>query len=98
MKQFFPFRLDPVNQCLWRGEARISLRPKAFAVLAYLVQHAGRLVSQKELLEALWPDTFVQPDVLKSHILEVRAALGDNPKTPYSLKRFLAVATASLRM
>ena len=82
MKQFFPFRLDPVNQCLWRGEAKVSLRPKAFAVLAYLVQHAGRLVSQKELLDALWADTFVQPDVLKSHVLEVRSVLGDNPKSP----------------
>ncbi len=82
MKQFFPFRLDPGNQCLWRGETKVALRPKAFAVLAYLVQHAGRLVSQKELLDALWPDTFVQPDVLKSHVLEVRSALGDNPKSP----------------
>lgn len=82
MKQFFPFRLDSGNQCLWRGETKVALRPKAFAVLAYLVQHAGRLVSQKELLDALWPDTFVQPDVLKSHVLEVRSVLGDNSKSP----------------
>src|SRR5271157_3754587 len=62
MKVFPPFRLDPINQCLWRrGEAgqdeRVSLTPKAFAVLRYLVEHAGRLVTQDELLEAVWPDT-----------------------------------------
>jgi DNA-binding winged helix-turn-helix (wHTH) protein len=46
------------------------------------VGRAGRLVTQHELLEALWPDTFVQPEVLKSHILDVRGALGDNAKNP----------------
>lgn len=82
MKHFFPFRLDAVDQCLWRGETRISLRPKAFALLSYLVQHAGRLVTQNELLQNLWPDAFVQPEVLKSHMLEIRAVLGDNPRHP----------------
>src|SRR5271157_2053456 len=85
MKEFPPFRLDIVNQCLWRrddgaGEQRIPLTPKAFAMLRYLVDHAGRLVTQDEMLEALWPDTFVQPEVLKSHISEIRGALGDDPK------------------
>jgi DNA-binding winged helix-turn-helix (wHTH) protein len=85
MKEFPPFRLDFVNQCLWRrgdgaGEQRIALTPKAFAMLRYLVEHAGRLVTQDELLEALWPDAFVQPEVLKSHISEIRGALGDDPK------------------
>src|SRR5467141_618051 len=87
MKQFPPFQLDTVNQCLWRhrdngDDERISLTPKAFGVLRYLVEHAGRLVTQNELLEALWPDTFVQPEVIKSHILDIRAALGDRPKNP----------------
>src|ERR1700733_5219265 len=86
MKDFSPFRLDTVNQCLWRvdagNEERVRLTPKAFAVLRYLVEHAGRLVTQDELLNALWPDTFVQPEVLKSHILDVRGALGDSAKNP----------------
>src|SRR6266550_4444500 len=87
MKQFPPFRLDIVNQCLWRStgaveDEHIPLTPKAFGVLRYLVEHAGRLVTQRELLEALWPDTFVQPEVIKSHILDIRTALGDRPKNP----------------
>ena len=86
-KEFAPFRLDTVNECLWRrrddgDEERIRLTPKAFAVLQYLVDHPGRLVTQNELLEAVWPDTFVQPEVLKSQILDVRHVLGDDAKNP----------------
>ena len=86
-KEFPPFRLDTVNECLWRrrddgDEERIRLTPKAFAVLRYLVNNPGRLVTQNELLEAVWPDTFVQPEVLKSQILDVRHALGDDAKDP----------------
>jgi DNA-binding winged helix-turn-helix (wHTH) protein len=50
--------------------------------LQYLVDRAGSLVMQAELLEALWPDTFVQPEVLKTHIGGIRNALGDDPKHP----------------
>src|SRR5215469_3600295 len=82
MKLFPPFRLDIADQSLWRDDKRVPLTPKAFAVLHYLVDRAGRLVTQNELLEALWPDTFVQPEVLKSQILDVRTALGDRPKDP----------------
>ena len=87
MKEFYPFLLDTINECLWRqnvdgDDERIRLTPKGFAVLRYLVEHAGRLVTQSELLEAVWPDTFVQPEVLKSQILDIRRALGDDPKQP----------------
>jgi predicted ATPase len=86
-REFPPFRLDTVNECLWRRRAngddeQIRVTPKAFAVLRYLVEHAGRLVSQNEILEAAWPDTFVQPEVLKSQILDIRRVLGDDPKNP----------------
>jgi AAA ATPase domain len=81
MREFPPFRLDTVNQCLWRGdgvaEERILLAPRAVCLLRYLVEHPGRLVAHDELLGALWPKTYVQPEVLKSHIAAVRAVLGD---------------------
>jgi DNA-binding winged helix-turn-helix (wHTH) protein len=85
MKVFPPFRLDTANQCLWRRgdtgqEARILLTPKAFAVLAYMVEHAGRLVTPDELLEAAWSGRVIEPQAVRKHILEVRAALGDRPK------------------
>jgi predicted ATPase/DNA-binding winged helix-turn-helix (wHTH) protein len=86
-KEFPPFRLDTVNECLWRhrdaaNDERILLPPKAFDMLRYLVEHAGRLVTQDELLEALWPDTFVQPEVLKSHLRDIRIVLGDDCRNP----------------
>src|SRR5262245_12942028 len=77
-----PLRLDVPNQCLWRGETTVPLMPKPFAVLKYLVEHAGRLVTQDELVEAIWPDTHVQPEVLRRYILEIRRALGDQAGAP----------------
>src|SRR5215471_16460732 len=86
MKLFGEFRLDTVNHCLWHGEERVSLTPKAFDVLRYLVEHADRLVSQDEILEALWPDTYVNPEVVKRYVLGIRKVLGDQPEQP----RFVA--------
>jgi len=51
MKRFQTFRLDARNQCLWRGEQRVPLAPKAFDVLRYLVENPGRLVTQEEILD-----------------------------------------------
>lgn len=63
MKSFQAFRLDNLNQCLWQGDTRLTLTSKPFAVLRYLVDHPGRLVTHDELLKAIWPDTYVQPDL-----------------------------------
>jgi DNA-binding winged helix-turn-helix (wHTH) protein/tetratricopeptide (TPR) repeat protein len=87
MQEFPPFRLDTVNQCLWRqidteNDERILLTPKAFAVLRHLVERAGRLVTNNELLDAVWPEAHVEPAVLNNQILSIRNALGDRPKNP----------------
>ena len=82
MKLFRSFRLDPVNQCLWHGEQRVTLAPKAFDVLRYLVEHPARLVTQDELLDALWPETYVNPELIKKYILGIRKVLGDQHDNP----------------
>jgi len=82
MKHFPPFRLDVDNLCLWRADARVPLSPKAFAVLRHLVEHAGRLLSQNQLLDAVWRNLEVQPEILKKYILEIRKALGDQSGDP----------------
>ena len=82
MKTFQSFRLDSTNHCLWNGEERVRIAPKAFDVLRYLVENPERLVTQDELLEALWPDTYVNPEVLRKYILEVRKILGDRSDRP----------------
>src|SRR5262245_16721015 len=88
MKEFHPFRLDLVSHRLWRGNQRVTLGPKAFDVLRYLVQHADRLVTQEEILEAVWPDTHVNPEVVKKYVLEIRKALGDRSARPIFIETF----------
>jgi DNA-binding winged helix-turn-helix (wHTH) protein len=96
MREFPPFRLDTVNQCLFQGdgvtEERVLLAPKAFDVLLYLVKHPGRLVTHEELLNALWPKTYVQPEVLKSHIAAIRAVLGDDARKPMFIDNEVALS------
>src|SRR3981081_1692225 len=82
MKSFKAFRLDTANHLLWRDGDRVPIAPKAFDVLAYLVAHAGRIVTQDEILEALWSETYVNPEILRKYILEIRKALGDRPDQP----------------
>src|SRR5579871_168446 len=79
MKAFGPFRLDTLNHCLWHADVRAPLTPKAFDVLRYLVEHTGRVVTPEELLEALWPQTYVNPEGIRKYILEIRKVLGDRP-------------------
>src|SRR5208337_2080801 len=63
-------------------DERILLTPKAFAVLRYLVEHAGRLVTHDELLDAVWPNTHIQPQAIKKLILDLRGALVDRASKP----------------
>src|ERR1700736_574942 len=100
MKLFKTFRLDTANHLLWRNGDRVPVAPKAFDVLAYLVEHAGQLVTQDEILEALWPETYVNPEVLRKYILEIRRVLGDRPEKPEFIEtvtkrgyRFIAPVT-----
>jgi TolB-like protein/DNA-binding winged helix-turn-helix (wHTH) protein/Flp pilus assembly protein TadD len=82
MKSFQSFRLDTKNQCLWRGEERVPIPPKAYDVLRYLVENPGRLITQDEILEKLWTDTYVNPEVLRKYILDIRKILGDRRDKP----------------
>jgi predicted ATPase/DNA-binding winged helix-turn-helix (wHTH) protein len=79
---FGPYVLDEVNECLWRESEEITLRPKAYAVLRYLLSNPGVLVTKQQLLEAVWPETFVSDAVLKDSVRQLRDALGDHPKEP----------------
>ena len=82
MKRFGAFRLDTSNECLWEDERKVLLPPKPFGVLRYLVEHADRLVTHDELLDALWPETYVQPQVLRTYVLDLRKVLGDTAGQP----------------
>lgn len=80
---FASFRLDPATMCLWRDNQLVPLASKPFAVLAYLVAHAGQVVTKEALLEAVWPGTVVSEGVLKTSMGKLRQALGETARTPY---------------
>ncbi|HXE75014.1 MAG TPA: transcriptional regulator [Candidatus Xenobia bacterium] len=80
--QFGEFELDTATASLRRGGQEIALPPKAFQVLAYLIEHRTQVVSKQELVEALWKDTFVTDDALVQAITAVRKALGDDAESP----------------
>jgi predicted ATPase/DNA-binding winged helix-turn-helix (wHTH) protein len=79
---FGRFRLDGTNECLWQGQRAIPLRPKAFAVLKLLVGRPGQLVTKQQVLDTVWPGTFVSDAVLKDCIRQLREALEDDAAAP----------------
>jgi DNA-binding winged helix-turn-helix (wHTH) protein/predicted ATPase len=77
-----PFRLDLANECVWRGQVSIKLTPKAFAVLRYLTEHPGRVITKAELLQAVWPGIVVSEWVLAANVHQIRQALADRARSP----------------
>ena len=99
---FGRYKVDLSNQRLWRGKQAIPLTGKAFAVLYYLLEHAGHLVSKAELFAALWPGTAVTDGALTFCIVELRKALRDDAKRPRFIEtvhrrgyRFIASVTTA---
>jgi DNA-binding winged helix-turn-helix (wHTH) protein len=99
---FAHYTVDLAHAQLWRGKRVIALTSQTFAVLRYLVEHAGQVVSKAELFEALWPDTVVSDGALTFCIVELRKALGDNAKRPQFIEtvhrrgyRFIAPLSTS---
>ena len=76
--EFGAFRLDAVERLLLKAGQPVSLTPKAFDLLVYLVERHGQLVAKKDLLSAVWPDTFVEEANLTYTISALRKALGDS--------------------
>jgi DNA-binding response OmpR family regulator len=85
---FPPFRLDLANERLWRGSEPLALRPKAFRLLRYLAEHPERLLTQEELLKAIWQHGYVSEGLLRGYIRKLRSTLGDDAKNP----RFIETA------
>ncbi|WIM11006.1 winged helix-turn-helix domain-containing protein [Enhydrobacter sp.] len=88
--QFGRYVLDLDRGCLFLDRTEIALRPKTFAVLRYLVESSGRLVSKEELFDSVWPNLTVTDDALVQSIGELRRALKDTG--PALSRPFHAVA------
>ncbi len=78
--RFDGFELDTAQFELRSGDLRISLEPRAFDVLRYLLTNRGRVVSTEELLDTLWGDRFVGEAALTTAIRTARIAIGDSGK------------------
>jgi len=76
--RFGQFVLDPARRTLSRADSPVSLTPKAFDVLLFLVQNPNRLITKEELLQAVWGDTVVEEGNLTQYISHLRKALGDD--------------------
>ena len=75
--QFGEFTLDVLRGTVFKGSDEIRLRPKVYETLKYLVENPGRLIGKQELIQAVWPDSFVTDDSLVQVTLELRRALHD---------------------
>src|SRR5262245_54195931 len=97
---FGPFRLERYER-LWHGEHLVALRPRALAVLRYLAERPGQLVTKEELLTHLWPRLYVTQTVLRVCVHAIRHALQDSPSAPQFIEtvgrqgyRFVAAVSA----
>jgi TolB-like protein/DNA-binding winged helix-turn-helix (wHTH) protein/tetratricopeptide (TPR) repeat protein len=78
--RFLDFELSEADFCLSRSGQRVALEPKALRVLTLLVRRAGHLVDKQELLECVWPNTFVEENTLTRTIVILRRELGDSSR------------------
>ena len=86
-----PFRLGDwsvrprENRIERNGESR-TLEPKVMEVLAFLASRPGEVRLREEILDAVWPETFVAEEVLNNAIWELRRALGDDARRPLYIR------------
>lgn len=76
--RFGDFTLDVARGGLVKAGEEIKLRPKVYEALRFLIENSGRLISKKELIETVWPETFVTDDSLVQCMVELRRALDDH--------------------
>jgi len=77
--RFGPFVADMRKRLLWCDGALVGLTPKAFEILAVLLEHAGEVVEKEDLLGRVWGDTAVEDATLARHISTLRRALQERP-------------------
>jgi DNA-binding winged helix-turn-helix (wHTH) protein/TolB-like protein/Flp pilus assembly protein TadD len=84
--EFGPFRLDAVEQQLWRDGVEIPLTPKAFGVLLLLLKHRGHALSKEDFMREVWANTIVEEKNLTDNISILRQALGDTAQEQRYIK------------
>jgi DNA-binding winged helix-turn-helix (wHTH) protein len=80
--QFDNLGFDADCRQVWLRGEDVALSPKAFALLALLIEQRPRAVSKADIHKHLWPGTFVADSSLPSLVSEVREAIGDRRRRP----------------
>lgn len=80
--RFADFSLDLAAREVRRGDEVVHLSPKAFELLVLLTEASPRALAKREILDAVWPATFIAESSLASVVAELRSALGDDAKNP----------------
>jgi serine/threonine-protein kinase len=81
--RFGEFRVDVAQRRLATlDDATVPLSGRAFDVLTYLLEHRSRIVAKDELMAAVWPGLYVEPNNLSQAISALRRALGDTRDSP----------------
>jgi eukaryotic-like serine/threonine-protein kinase len=95
--EFDSFLIDVENQQLLRQGEPVPMAAKTFEILLVLVENNGRILEKSELLNRIWPETFVEEINLNVHISNLRKALGESAANHQYIKtipkrgyRFLA--------
>lgn len=81
--EFGPFRLDTEEFRLHREGTPIQLKPKVFQLLLLLVRNSGHILTKAELMQEIWPDSFVEEHNLTVSIFALRKALGETDGYAY---------------
>jgi DNA-binding winged helix-turn-helix (wHTH) protein len=84
--QLADLTVDSDSRQLWSGAKEVHLSPKAFDLLALLIERRPRAVSKADIHERLWPGTFVSDSSLPSLVSEVREAIADHKRKPRLLR------------
>src|SRR5262245_9746485 len=80
--RFGRFSVDCNRHVLYEGDTRLDVKPKAVALLVFLIQNRDRVVDKQELIEQLWPDRFVTEANLTQHVFTLRKAFGESAEAP----------------
>jgi DNA-binding winged helix-turn-helix (wHTH) protein/tetratricopeptide (TPR) repeat protein len=78
---FGGFTLNAAERLLLKNGEPVALEPKTFELLLTLIRNAGRLVTKRELLDLVWPESFVEEGIVAVHISALRKALGDRGRS-----------------
>jgi pimeloyl-ACP methyl ester carboxylesterase/DNA-binding winged helix-turn-helix (wHTH) protein len=94
---FDAFRVDPIERLLFKEDREVPLTPKVFDTLLVLLENSSHVLTKQELMQQVWPDSFVEENNLAQNISILRKALGEQyiqtvPKRGY---RFVAPVRVS---